>query len=36
MNQAHQRKIDNIVELNTQVSLNMQNELLKNIIFKEN
>ena len=35
MNEAHQRKIDEIKELNIQASLNMQNEIMKNIIFKE-
>ncbi len=35
INEAHQRKVDEIKELNVQASLNMQNEIMKNIIFKD-
>ncbi len=35
LNESHQRKIDNISELNTQANINMQNEKLKSFIFSD-
>ena len=34
-NKNYQRKLDDIAKLNTQTNLNLQNELLKTIIFND-
>lgn len=34
-NDLHQRKLDDIAKLNTQTNVNIQNELLKTIIFND-
>ncbi len=35
-NELHQRKLDDIAKLNTQANVNVQNELLKALVFNEN
>jgi len=34
-NENYQRKLDDIAKLNTQTNVNLQNELLKTIIFND-
>jgi hypothetical protein len=34
-NEVHQRKLDDIAKLSTQANVNLQNELLKSLIFSD-
>ena len=36
MNEIHQKKINDLATLNTQANVNLQNELIKGIIFQKN